>query len=150
MNARGEILTEVMLGWSPRLARLVPARTCWNGCLRVNELAIDADFVPDPLDPSQDHCSPLLDAHNQALVTLTVTSATGIPQQGVLVSGRFLDNYWTNDPVSGTTNANGVVSFSYTGLCRVGALTFLVDSATHDLASLDKTAGILSVWAIPE
>lgn len=150
MNRRGEILAEVMLGRSPRLVRLVPASVCWSGCLRVDDLAISADFVPDPRDPSQDHCSPDLNAHNEAFVVVTVTSASGTPLEGVLVSGRFLDDYWTNAPVSATTDASGVVSFSYTGSCGVGALEFLVDSATRGRASLDKTVGILSVWAIPQ
>lgn len=150
MNQRGEILAEVMLGRSPRLVRLQPALQCWNDCLRVDSLAIAANFVPDPNDPSQDHCAPELNAYNEAFAVLTVTTANGVPQQGVQVCGRFLDDYWTNLPVSGTTDANGVVSFSYTGLCGVGALEFLVDKVIRGQATLDKTAGILSVWAIPQ
>ena len=150
MNRRGEILAEVMLGRSARLVRLAPAWECWSRCLRVDELGIVADFVPDPEDETQDHCAPDLSAHNEAFVVLTVTTPNGVPREGVLVSGRFLDDYWTNEPVSGTTDANGVVSFSYTGLCGVGAIEFLVDGATRGQASLDKTTGILSVWAIPQ
>ncbi len=150
LNDRGEILAEVMLGRSPRLVRLTPARNCWSGCLRVDDLAISADFVPDPDDPSQSQCSPSLNARNDAFVTVTVTNANGSPRQGALVAGRFLDDYWTDEPVSGITDADGVVSFSYTGPCGVGAIAFLVDSATSGPARLDKTAGLLSVWAIPQ
>lgn len=150
MNRRGEILAEVMLGRSPRLVRLTPSWGCWSGCLRVDDLAISANFVPDPNDPSQDHCAPDLNAYNEAFVVVRVTGENGAPQAGVLVAGRFLDDYWTNEPVSATTDASGVVSFSYTGLCGVGAIAFLVDSATRGQASLDKTAGILSVSAVPQ
>ena len=150
MNHRGQILAEVMLGQSARLVRLTPAWRCWNACLRVSDLAISADFVPDPSDPTQDHCSPDLSAHDEAFVVMTVSAANGVPQEGVLVTGRFLDDYWTDEPVSGTTDANGVVAFDYTGPCGVGAIEFLVDSATRGAASLDKTTGILSVWAIPQ
>ncbi len=150
LNGRGEILAQVMLGLSPRLVRLEPAWTCRSGCSRVSDLAITAFFVPDPGDPTQDHCAESLSAHNEALVTLTVTTTTGTPLGGILVSGRFLDDYWTNAPVSGTTDASGVVSFSYTGMCGVGALAFLVDGATGSPGSLDKTAGIPSAWAIPQ
>lgn len=149
MNRKGEILAEVMLGRSSRVVCLQPAWPCAGGCLSVNDLAISANFVPDPGDPSQDHCSPELSAFNEAFVVLTVTGANGAPQAGVLVTGRFLDDYWTNLPVSGTTDASGMVSFSYTGSCGVGALEFLIDSATRGASSLDKTAGILSAWAIP-
>jgi len=150
MNRNGEILTEVMLGSSSRLVRLTPALDCWNGCLRVRDLSLGAVFVPDPRDPTQDHCSPDLNAHNEALVTLTVTTAAGVPQGGARVFGRFLDNYWTNQPVSGVTDANGAVSFSYSGPCGVGTLTFLVEDARLGQASLDKTKDILSVSAIPQ
>ncbi|NOT30364.1 MAG: hypothetical protein HOP15_07940 [Planctomycetes bacterium] len=150
MNRRGEILAEVMLGRSPRLVRLTPSWGCWSGCLRVDDLAISANFVPDPNDPSQDHCAPDLSAYNEAYVVVRVTGENAAPQAGVLVAGRFLDDYWTNEPVSATTDASGVVSFSYTGLCGVGAIAFLVDSATRGQASLDKTAGILSVSAVPQ
>ncbi len=149
-NRHGEILAEVMLGRSPRLVRLTPAWTCFNGCVRVSDLALSADFVPDPSDPTQDHCSESLNAHDEALVTLTVTTRTGVPLEGVLVSGRFLDDYWTDAPVSGMTDANGLVSFPYTGLCGVGAIALLVDDATGGQGILDKTTGILTGWEIPQ
>ena len=81
---------------------------------------------------------------------MTVTTRAGIPLQGTLVSGRFMDDYWTNEPVFGTTNANGMVSFSYTGLCGVGAIAFLVDDVTGGQHVLDKSTGILMAWAIPQ
>lgn len=149
-NESGEILAEVLIGAGNRLVRLAPARVCLVGCSRVNDLALSADFVPDPGDPTQDHCSETLSAHNEALVTLTVTTRTGIPLAGALVSGRFLDGYWTNQPVSGTTNANGVASFTFSGPCGVGALTFFVDDVQSGSRSLDKTTGILTVSVIPQ
>jgi hypothetical protein len=58
MNHAGEILAQVMIGRSPRLVRLTPGHGCFGGCLVVADLAISSDFVPDPNDPTHDHCSP--------------------------------------------------------------------------------------------
>lgn len=149
INARGEILARVFVGLSPRLVRLQPVRLPAASGIVVNELTINAIFVPDPNDPTQDHCSQTLNAYNAALVTVRVTMPDAGSPEGVQVSGRFLDDYWMNQPVSGTTDANGVVSFSHTGLCGVGAIAFLVDSATNGVWSLDRTSGVLSTWAIP-
>lgn len=150
MNASGKILARVMIGNSARLVRLTPAWSCTAQCMRVDSLGISADFVPDPNDPSQDHCAPDLDAHNQALVTVTVTDAVGFPVTGAVVTGRFLDDYWTDDPVVGTTRGNGIVSFPYSGLCGVGAIAFLVDGVSAPGLALDKTRGVLSGWTIPQ
>jgi hypothetical protein len=159
LNAAGEVLAQVMIGRSTRLARLAPIVGCSAGkglvqigeqCLHVGGLTVSADFVPDPHDPSQDHCAPNLNAHNEVLVTVTVTDASGFPLEGALVLGRFLDDYWTDDPVLGTTGADGNAVFSYTGLCGVGAVAFLVDEVRLADFALDPNAGVLSGWAIPQ
>jgi hypothetical protein len=67
-----------------------------------------------------------------------------------MVSGRFLDDYWTNTPVSGRTNRRGVITFNQTGPCGVGAITFLVDSAKKVPLSFDRTVGAVAGWAIPD
>ena len=65
------------------------------------------------------------------------------------VSGRFLDDYWTNKPVTGTTNASGVVSWTNKGLCGVGAIAFLVENATLGTRRFDRTRGVLTNWVVP-
>jgi len=144
----GEILAMVMIGRSQRLMRLTPAQSCTNGCIQVSNLVLRARFIPDPNDP--DHCYENGIMFNVAKVRLTVTSETGAPVRRALVTGRFLDDYWTNEPVSGMTNSSGVVSFPYTGLCGVGAIAFLVDSVTKGDLVFDRTVGILTDWAIPQ
>jgi len=150
MNANGTILARVLVGNSARLVRLTPAWACSGSCLKVASLVLTADFVPDPTDPTQDHCSSTLTAHNEALATVIVTDGNGAPLANAIVSGRFLDDYWTNAPVIGTTNAAGSVSFPYTGLCGVGAIAFLVDDVTKAGYTLDKLSGVLSAKVIPQ
>ena len=145
MNSLGQILARVMIGNSSRLMRLVPAATCTAGCIRVNQLQIRGKFINDPNDPG--HCT--LKAKNRVLVKLPVTNETGAKLSGVMVSGRFLDDYWMNKPVSGTTNQQGIVSFSHEGLACVGAVAFLVDSATKGTQALDRTTGVLTGSVIP-
>jgi probable HAF family extracellular repeat protein len=147
LNASGQVLAQVFIGNSRRLMRLTPATFCASNCIRVSSILMRGRFVQDPADPG--HCSPDNDAFNRVRTSLRVTDETGVPLSGVLVSGRFLDDYWTNKPVSGTTNAQGWVSFSNTGPCGVGAVAFLVDSATRGSQTLDRTAGILSSSVIP-
>jgi probable HAF family extracellular repeat protein len=146
-NEKGEILAQVLLGRSPRLVRLAPASICWGSCLEIGDLAMDAVFVQDPSAPGS--CAPSLSAHDEALVTLTVRSSSGVPLSGVQVTGRFLDDYWTNEVVTATSGEGGSASFSYTGPCGVGALEFLVEDARGGGFRLDRSAGTLSVWEIP-
>jgi probable HAF family extracellular repeat protein len=148
MNGNGEILAQVIIGQSRRLMRLTPGQACTSGCIRVTTLVVRARFVQDPQNPGQ--CAPGLKAYNTASVSLKVKSETGAPLQGVVVSGRFLDDYWTNKPISGTTNSQGILSFKYRGPCGVGAIAFLVDSAAKAPLAFDKTVGVLSGWAIPQ
>ena len=150
MNAGGAILARAFVGNSARLVRLTPAWACAGNCLKVASLVLSADFVPDPGDPSQDHCSPTLTAHNEAQVSVTVTDAGGVPLAGAVVAGRFLDDYWTDAPVVGTTNASGTVSFPYTGPCGVGAIAFLVEDVVKAGYLLDRLSGVLSASAIPQ
>lgn len=149
MNNMGQILVQVMIGQSQRLMRLTPAKVCKIGCIQVSSLLMRAKFVQDPKDPG--HCYPQNgNAYNLARVNLTVTSKTGVRLKGVLVNGRFLDDYWTNAPVSGTTNSKGIVSFDYRGQCGVGAIAFLVDSAVKSPGVFDRTTGIVTNWTVPK
>jgi hypothetical protein len=145
INESGQILAEVLIGNSSRLMRLVPAASCTAGCIRANRMQIRGKFVDDPDDPG--HCT--LNAKNRVQVKLLVTNETGAKLSGVLLSGRFLDDYWMNKPVSGTTNQQGIVSFSHEGLACVGAVAFLVDSATKGTQVLDRLSGVLTGSVIP-
>lgn len=148
MNSSDEILAQVVIGQSQRLMRLSPAQACTSGCIRISNAQVRARFIQDPQYPGQ--CTPGGRAYNSVRVNLRVRSETGAPLQGVVVSGRFLDDYWTNAQVSGTTNGQGVLTLKYRGPCGVGAIAFLVDSAVKAPMVLDKTAGVLSAWAIPQ
>jgi len=139
-----------MIGRSPRLVRLTPGHGCFGGCLVVADLAISSDFVPDPNDPTHDHCFPDGPAYDETVVSVTVINSVGARVADVLVTGRFLDDYWTDQPVSGMTDMLGVVTFTRKGPCGVGANAFLVDAAARDNLLLDRGAGVLTGWAIPQ
>jgi hypothetical protein len=147
MSASGQILTKVMIGRSQRLMKLTPVTACGANCLVVNSLVMTGQFVQDPAFPQS--CFQGGKMYNLTTVTATLTSETGTPLANVQVSGRFLDDYWTNKPVTGTTNASGVVSWTNKGLCGVGAIAFLVENATLGTRRFDRTRGVLTNWVIP-
>ena len=147
MNAAGEILAQVMVGRSQRLVKLTPVTACTTDCLVSSSLAVAAQFVQDPALPGS--CVQGGKMYNLASASMTITSETGAPVGNVQVSGRFLDDYWTNQPVTGTTDASGVVRWSYKGPCGVGAIAFLVDGASLAGRTLDRTRGTLAAYAIP-
>lgn len=146
-NSGGDVLAQVMIGRSDRLVKLTPVDACVGSCLQVSSLVVRSRFVPDPADPG--HCTEGGSAVNRSQATVTVTDATGAPQRFVTVQGRWLDDYWTDEVVTGRTNAAGVVTFNRVGLCGVGAVAFLVDDATRGPFVLDRTTGTLSGYAIP-
>jgi len=147
INASGQILAHVLIGNSSRLMKLLPADFCTTNCVRVNRIQMKGRFIQDPRDPG--HCSPDNNAFNQVQANIEVTDERGIPLPGFRVSGRFLDDYWTNKRVSKITNAQGRVSFKVNGSCGVGAVAFLVDGVTNGTRTLDKTAGDVAAFVIP-
>lgn len=147
MNGAGDILAKVIIGRSQRLVRLVLDAGCSGGCMRVNALTVTAEFIQDPQNPGL--CFEGGSMYNQANATVTVKNRAGVPLSGVTVSGRFLDDYWTDAPVSGITNQQGVVSFDYSGLCGVGAIAFLVDDLDKAGMTFEKMWGSLTGWDIP-
>lgn len=147
MNASGQILTQAMIGRSQRLMKLTPVAACGTDCLVSSSLTMTAQFVQDP--KLSGSCFQGGTMYNLSSATVTITSETGVPLDKVQVSGRFLDDYWTNHPVTGTTNAAGVVSWTYQGPCGVGAIAFLVENAALDARSFDRTRGTLTSYAIP-
>lgn len=148
MNNSGQILARVIIGQSQRLVRLTPAQACTTRCIRVSSLVITARFIQDPQNPGQ--CFQGGSMYNRARVVLTVTNQSGTVLRGVTVSGRFLDDYWTNAPVTGISNSRGLVTFNYTGICGVGAIAFFVDNAAKLNLTFDKSVGVLTGWAIPK
>jgi probable HAF family extracellular repeat protein len=148
MNAAGQILARVMIGRSHRLMRLVPASACTGNCIKINKLAMTGKFVQDPNDPGS--CTQGGNAYNLTKAKLTVTDQNGTRLAGVLVNGRFLDEYWTNKPVSRTTDALGVVSFTHKGFCGVGTVSFLVDKAAKGARVFDRTTGVVTNSVIPQ
>ena len=147
MNASGQILTHVMIGRSQRLMKLTPITSCGADCLVSSSLVMTGQFVQDPAFPGS--CFQGGKMYNLTSVTVTITSETGTPLGNVQVSGRFLDDYWTNQPVTGTTNASGKASWTYKGPCGVGAVAFLVDNASLAARNFDRTRGTLANSVIP-
>jgi len=148
MNASSQILAQVMVGLTGTLMRLTPASACGTSCIKVSSLAVQAKFHQDPNDPG--HCtSGNKNEYNQVQARATVTSETGAKLSGVLVRGRFMDEYWTNAVVSGTTNAQGIVQFNFKGPCGVGTEAFIVENATKAPLVFDKTVGVLAGSALP-
>jgi probable HAF family extracellular repeat protein len=147
INASGQILSRVMIGNSARLMRLTPALPCETSCIVVSSVLLRGKFVEDPSDPGS--CAPGGEAFNVVRVRVSVKDENGAPLAGVVVKGRFLDDYWTNKAVSGTTSAAGMVGFNNKGPCGVGAVAFLVDSATLQPREFDRTKGKVTAFVIP-
>lgn len=147
MNNSGQILASVYIGRSPRLMKLTPVTPCVSNCLVVGSLVMTGQFVQDPAFPGS--CVQGGKMYNTTTATVTLTSETGAPLGNVVVNGRFMDDYWTNKSVSGTTNAAGVATWTHKGLCGVGAIAFLVDGATLGTRQLDRTRGTLANYVIP-
>lgn len=146
-NAAGEILAQFGIGRSYRLVKLVPVTACTSNCLRVSRLTVRGRFVQDPADPGR--CTEGGIAYNSTTATVTVTTETGAVVRGAAVYGRFLDDYYTDSEVSGTTNARGQVTFTHVGNCGVGAVAFLVEDVVRGTRTLDRTTGTLTGYSIP-
>ncbi|MFN0178870.1 MAG: PKD domain-containing protein [Gemmatimonadales bacterium] len=147
MNNAGQILTKVMIGRSQRLMKMTPVSACGANCLVSSSLVMTGLFVQDPAFPGS--CFQGGKMYNRSTARVTIVDETGAPLANVVVRGRFLDDYWTNNPVTGTSNASGVVTWTYQGLCGVGAIAFLVEQATLGSRTFDRTRGVLSNWVIP-
>ncbi len=147
MNASGQLLAAVYIGQSARLAKLTPTTPCLSNCIVASALTLTSQFVQDPLLPGS--CVQGGKMYNQSSVAITLTTESGAPLANVSLRGRFMDDYWTNNQVTGTTNAAGVVTLSQKGLCGVGAIAFVIDGATIAGRTLDRTRGTLAASVIP-
>jgi hypothetical protein len=143
-NERHEVLAQVMIGRSARLMKLVPAASCGTNCI-VSNVVMDGNLAGGP--PST--CLNDGKTYNMAMATVTMTSESGAPLANVAVNGRFLDDYWANQPVTGTTDGAGKVSWTYKGVCGTGAIAFLVDNASLSTRSFDRTRGVVTSYVIP-
>jgi probable HAF family extracellular repeat protein len=148
MNTSGQILTTPMIGASHRLMKLVPATACGSNCIKVSKIQMRGIFVPDPAHPGE--CFAGGTMYNSVTTQITVTNEAGVPLSGALVNARFLDDYWTNKAVSGTTNAKGAVRFTNIGPCGVGTVAILVEKATSGSRVFDRTTGVVSASVIPK
>jgi probable HAF family extracellular repeat protein len=149
MNASKQILGQIWLGLAGRLVRLTPVTPCGASCIRVSNLVVSAKFHQDPADPG--NCRPgNIKEYNLIKATATVTSETGAVLSGVVVSGRFMDQYWTNKRVSRTTNTMGIAKFNFKGPCGVGTEAFIVENAKKAPLVFDKTVGVLAGSALPK
>ena len=147
MNASGQILAQVVIGRSRRLVKLAPTTACASDCVVSRALTVTAQFVQDSALPGS--CVQGGKMYNLSTVSAMFTSETSAPLANVLVSGRFLDDYWTNRQVTGTTDASGVVTWTQKGPCGVGAIAFLVEHAALGTRIFDRTVGTLSGSAVP-
>ncbi len=137
-NAAGVIAANVMIGRSAgRLVKLVPVNACIAACVRVAELQMTAQKIQN--------CK----STNVVSAKLKVIDETGTPLSGVTVKGRFLDDYYLNEKVSGITDSDGRVRFIHRGPACVGAVAFFVDDAKITSRSFDRTQGVLTNFVIP-
>jgi chitodextrinase len=147
LNAGGEILASLLLGRSSRVVKLTPVGPCLTNCIVVASLTMVGQFIQDPNNPGS--CFQGGSMYNRTTATMRLTNESGAVLGNAQVRGRFLDDYWTDAQVTGTTDSAGTLSFVHTGLCGVGAIAFFVDGVTAGTRSLDRTRGTLTNWVIP-
>jgi hypothetical protein len=140
----GRILAEVMIGRSPRLVRLVPAEACTSGCVRVAAIDMTGRMIGFP----RGQCTAT--ATNSVTATVTVTGDGGRGERQAAVTARFLDDYYLDEPVTGTTGLGGRVRFVHRGPACVGAIALLVEDVRKPRLRLDRTTGELVDAVIPQ
>jgi len=140
LNGSGEILAKMIIGQSgQRLVRLVPGESCTTNCIRVTSILMRGK------GPA--YCD---QGNAQVKARVTVTSETGARLSGATVTGRFFDDYYLDEPVVGTTNSQGQVTFTHVGPPCIGAIALLItDATTMPTRTLDRTTGILTSYIIP-
>ena len=140
----GTILSGVMIGLEGRLVRLVAAEPCGSGCIRVASIQMTGKMIGRP----RGQCT--AKASNYVTATLTVTDKAGKALSGAKVTGRFLDEYYLDEPVTGKTDGGGTVVFTHRGPACVGATTILVDDVAKRGRVLDITTGELADSVVPQ
>ena len=133
----------MLIGRAPRLVRLVAAEPCTTGCARVASIRVTGRMIGFP--PGQ--CPR---ATNTVPARLSVTGEAGNPLPRSTVTARFLDEYYLDEPVTGTTGLDNVVRFVHKGPACVGTTAILVeDVAGRGGRVLDLTTGELTDSVIP-
>jgi hypothetical protein len=141
INESGQILAQVLIGRSPRLVRLIPTAHCQDNCIHVAGIAMTGKMIGN-------NCTE--DAFDRVRSTISVVDENGTAVANARVSGRFLDDYYLDEAVSGRTDANGDVTFKHKGLACVGAIAFLVEKVNKKGSTLDFTIGELADYVIPQ
>lgn len=146
--AGGSILAQVLIGRSARMVKLVPVTPCTGAaCLRVEAIAMTGRMLSEPGQPPG-QCTP--GARNEVTARLSVVDASGMPVRGVTLTGRFLDDYYLDAPVTLKTNRKGQAVAGHSGEACVGAVAFLVEGVQKPGMALDRTAGQLTAYVIPQ
>ncbi len=143
----GSILAEVSIGRSQRLVKLVPVQPCVGNCLRVSAVQMSGRMVSEPGQPPG-QCTP--GATNEVTARISVKNAAGQPVRGATVTGRFLDDYYLDAPVTLRSNRKGLVVAKHRGPACVGAIALLVEDVRAAGQTLDRTAGQLTSYVIPQ
>lgn len=146
LTENGQMAARLNIGKAPRVVRLVPARRCRENCIRVDIVRFRSKFVEDPSDPGR--C--VGTAHTRSMARLRVSSESGAPLAGVEITGRFLTEYRHDGVVTGTTDATGVLQFTYESAPCTGAMTFLVSGAELPDWTFDRRVGLLQQWLLPD
>lgn len=143
----GSIVAGVGIGRSARLVKMVPVVPCAGpGCLKVASIVMSGRMVSEPGQPGQ--CTP--GAYNDVAARITVLDASGAPVPGAIVNARFLDDYYLDTPLRLRTNRKGQALARHRGAACVGAVALLVEGVTKTGLALDRTAGQLSSYIIPQ
>jgi hypothetical protein len=145
-NNGQDFVADLMIGLSPRVVILSPAEPCVSDCLMARTIKMNATFVDEPGNPGQ--CTDL--ASSEIKIRVTVVDETGDAVQGAQVKGRFLDEYWTDLAVTGTTNNKGEAQWIRTLPPCVGTTAFVVDDVVLAGRTFDRTRGTLVASMIPQ
>lgn len=146
INDNGLLISKVFIGRSDRLMRLIDPPVGNGIPIQSDSIQMSGRFIPEPFNPGQctDKASNLVNA------IVTVTNASGQPIRNATVRGRFLDDYYLDEPVIGTTNRRGTVTFTHRGEACVGAIAIFIDDITANGVSLDTTVGELADSIVPK
>ena len=104
-------------------------------------------MVSEPGQPPG-QCTP--GATNEVTARISVKNAAGQPVRGATVTGRFLDDYYLDAPVTLRSNRKGLVVAKHRGPACVGAIALLVEDVRAAGQTLDRTAGQLTSYVIPQ
>jgi hypothetical protein len=143
---QGVILSNVVIGGVARAAKLLPIAPCVGACLRVPSIQMTSKYVRST---PRSNCG--VPQCYVVTAVVQVTDVSGNPQSKVRVAARFMSGYGLDAPVSGQTNASGLVTFVQKGPAGVGTISLIVESAERAGWNFDMGVGQLTgeVVALP-